>query len=181
MRHTLENYRSMLRHRRWFLALALGAAVLPLVGCQSPQAEVVPDKPGEGVAPAESDGDSTQTTTTISEGSESITKSDSEVDGSQNDGDSTTTDSSESKSKTDGDHSCKTAHISEVIKEQANSILSCSEHRTQPNEELKENMTVEWRIELDGEVSKFRVIDSTLDDPQAHDCVRQVVEQLSFD
>ena len=84
MRHTLEDHRfSMFEHRRSLIALALGAGILLLVGCQSPQAEVVLDNPGEGATPADGDADSTQKTTTDSEGSEFTKQSGSVVDGSQ--------------------------------------------------------------------------------------------------
>ncbi len=76
---------------------------------------------------------------------------------------------------------CDPANIRRVIGARTNAIQHCYERRLQTNPELAGNMTLTWRIELDGSVSNVRVVESTLNDPQVDGCITRVIERLNFD
>ncbi len=76
---------------------------------------------------------------------------------------------------------CDPANVRRVIGARTNAIQHCYERRLQTNPELAGNITMNWRIELDGSVSNVRVVESTLNDSQVDGCVTRVIERLNFD
>lgn len=76
---------------------------------------------------------------------------------------------------------CDPSNIRRVVEARANAIQHCYERELQTNPELSGNVTMNWRIELDGSVSNVMVVDSTLGSRQAEGCMTRQIERMTFD
>lgn len=76
---------------------------------------------------------------------------------------------------------CDPANIRQVVNARANAIQHCYERELQTNPELSGNVTVNWRINLDGGVENAMIAQSTLNNPSAEGCIVRTVSRMRFD
>ncbi len=75
---------------------------------------------------------------------------------------------------------CDPANIRQVVGSRTNAIQHCYERELQTNPELSGNVTVNWRIELDGTVSNVMIAESSLGSSRAEGCIVRQVQRMRF-
>lgn len=76
---------------------------------------------------------------------------------------------------------CDTSNIQSVVESRRGAIQHCYERQLQTNPELAGNVTVNWRVELDGSTSNVMIAESTLNDQDVEACVVRNIERMMFD
>ncbi len=76
---------------------------------------------------------------------------------------------------------CDPADIRRVVNARANAIQHCYERELQTNPDLSGNITVNWRIELDGSVSNAMIAESSLGSQSAEGCIVRQVSRMRFE
>ena len=76
---------------------------------------------------------------------------------------------------------CQPSDIQRVVQARSQAIQHCYERRLQVDPQLSGNLTMNWRVELDGSPSNIRVMESTLNDAEVEGCVSRTIERMQFD
>lgn len=76
---------------------------------------------------------------------------------------------------------CDRADIRRVVNARQNAIRHCFERELQTNPTLSGNISVTWRVQLDGSVSNAAIGESTMNDRRVEGCIIRVVERMRFE
>lgn len=76
---------------------------------------------------------------------------------------------------------CQPSDIQRVVQARSQAIQHCYERRLQVDPQLSGELTMNWRVELDGSPSNIRVMESTLNDAEVEGCVSRTIERMHFD
>ncbi len=75
---------------------------------------------------------------------------------------------------------CDPGDIQRVVGARSDAIQHCFDRRLQTDPSLSGNLTMNWRVELDGSVSNVLVAESTIADPEVEGCITRVIERMRF-
>lgn len=76
---------------------------------------------------------------------------------------------------------CDPANIRHVVNSRANRIRHCFESQLQTNPTLSGNITVGWRVQLDGSASDASINESTMGNRDVENCIIRVVNRMRFE
>ncbi len=79
-----------------------------------------------------------------------------------------------------GDY-CDPADIRRVVEARSPAIQHCYERELQTDPELAGNLTMNWRVELDGSSSNVMVVESSLNHQGVEGCISRTIERMRFD
>ncbi len=78
------------------------------------------------------------------------------------------------------DDFCDPGDIQERIAARSDAIQHCFNRQLQTDPGLSGNLTLDWRVELDGSTSNVQAVESTVDNAEVERCVTMVIERIEF-
>lgn len=76
---------------------------------------------------------------------------------------------------------CEASHVRAILEARSDGLTHCYERELPNDAELEGEVSLHWRIELDGSASAVMVAESTLDHSPTEDCLVRIVQRMNFD